>query len=405
MDSALQSLGERIHAATEAATPLVIRAGGTKDFYGNPTAGELLDPRGYRGIVAYEPTELVITARCGTPLAELEAVLSERGQCLPFEPPHFGAGATVGGCIAAGLAGPRRAGAGAVAGSVRDFVLGAKLIDGRGQLLAFGGTVMKNVAGYDMARTLAGSLGTLGLIVEASIKVLPQPPSQATLRFELPQAAALRQMNLWAGQPLPISATLWHDGLLHLRLAGARAAIDAACNALGGARVEEAEAAPLWQSVREQTHAFFGRVTGVESLPSPGAARQPLAAGEGFLSSPPGTGAGVSQDRGAAKPTLENGPALWRLSLPSTAAVIDTPEPQLIEWGGALRWLRSERPAAELRALAASAGGHATLFRRGGRTAGAFQPLAPPLAAIHRRLKAEFDPAGIFNRGRMYADL
>jgi glycolate oxidase FAD binding subunit len=358
MDAALQALGARIHAATDAGTPLLIRAGGTKDFYGNLPTGVLLDPRGYRGIVAYEPTELVISVRCGTPLAELEAALAERGQCLPFEPPHFGPTATVGGCIAAGLAGPRRAGAGAVAGSVRDFVLGVRLIDGRGQLLAFGGTVMKNVAGYDMARTLAGSLGTLGLIVEASIKVLPRPPAEATLRFDLPQAEALRQMNLWAGQPLPLSATLWHDGVLHLRLSGARAAVDAACTALGGARVDDADATALWHSVREQQYPFFAGAT-----------------------------------------------PLWRLSLPSTAAAPATAEPQLIEWGGALRWLRSERPAGELRELAARHGGHATLFRGGERTAGVFQPLAPPLAAIHRRLKAEFDPAGIFNRGRMYLDL
>jgi glycolate oxidase FAD binding subunit len=358
MDAALQALGQRIRAAADARQPLVIRAGGSKDFYGNACEGDVLDPRGYRGVVAYEPTELVITVRCGTPLAELEAVLAERNQCLPFEPPHFGPGATVGGCIAAGLAGPRRAGAGAVAGSVRDFVLGVKLIDGRGQMLAFGGTVMKNVAGYDMARTLAGSLGTLGLIVEASIKVLPKPAAEATLRFDLPAADALAKMNQWAGKPLPISATFWCDGALYLRLSGANAAIRAACTTLGGKHIDVAQANALWTAVREQTHEFFG-----------------------------------------------GDAPLWRLSLPSTTLALDLPDPQTIEWGGALRWLRSARPAAELRALAARYGGHATLFRGSDRSVGVFHPLPPALAAIHRRLKAEFDPAGIFNRGRMYEGL
>ncbi|MFN7571531.1 MAG: glycolate oxidase subunit GlcE [Betaproteobacteria bacterium] len=357
MDAALQALGQRIRAAADARQPLAIRAGGTKDFYGNPCEGDVLDPRPYRGVVAYEPTELVITARCGTPLAELEAVLAERNQSLPFEPPHFGPGATVGGCIAAGLAGPRRAGAGAVAGSVRDFVLGAKLIDGRGQMLAFGGTVMKNVAGYDMARALTGSLGTLGLIVEASIKVLPTPAAEATLRFDLTAADALAKMNQWAGKPLPISGTFWCDGTLYLRLSGANAAIHAACAALGGEPLDDAQATALWTAVREQTHGFFG-----SDVP------------------------------------------LWRMSLPSTTPPLDLPDPQAIEWGGALRWLRSARPAAELRALAARHGGHATLFRGGDRLAGVFHPLPPALAAIHRRLKAEFDPAGIFNRGRMYTE-
>jgi glycolate oxidase FAD binding subunit len=390
MDPALQALGQRIRAAADARQPLVIRAGGSKDFYGNACEGDVLDPRGYRGVVAYEPTELVITVRCGTPLTELEAVLAERNQCLPFEPPHFGPEATVGGCIAAGLAGPRRAGAGAVAGSVRDFVLGAKLIDGRGQMLAFGGTVMKNVAGYDMARTLAGSLGTLGLIVEASIKVLPRPAAEATLRFDLTEADALAKMNQWAGKPLPISGTFWSDGALYLRLSGANAAIRAACAALGGERLDDKQATALWTAVREQTHGFFGT--------------SPAAGGEGFLPSPPGRGAGVREDRSDEAPGDQPAAALWRLSLPSTTPALDLPDPQALEWGGALRWLRSARPADELRALAVRHGGHATLFRGGDRSAGVFHPLAPPLAAIHRRLKAEFDPSGIFNRGRMYAE-
>jgi len=221
---ALKRLRDRVREATARRTPLRIRAGGTKDFYGNPTTGELLDPREYSGIVDYAPTELVVTVRSGTPLAQLEAALAEQNQMLPFEPPHFGDGATVGGAVAAGLAGPRRV----AAGSLRDLILGASVINGNGEVLAFGGRVMKNVAGYDMARTLAGSLGTLGVLVDLSLKVLPKPVAERTLRFDLDEATAIRQLNEWGGQPLPISASAWLDGVTYVRLSGARAAVDAA---------------------------------------------------------------------------------------------------------------------------------------------------------------------------------
>jgi len=343
----LERLQEQVRAATASRSPLAIRAGGSKDFYGNETRGELLDPRGYAGIVAHEPTELVITARCGTPLAELEAALDAAGQMLPFEPPHFGPAATVGGCVAAGLAGPRRSSA----GGVRDYVLGAKLLTGTGEVLSFGGTVMKNVAGYDVARLAAGSLGVLGVITEVSLKVLPKPVAEATLRLELDERAALTKMNEWAGRPLPVSATAWRDGALHVRLSGARAAVAEAQQTIGGQLVN---GSALWLALREQTDAFF--------------------AGEA---------------------------PLWRLALPSTAESIDLPGAQLIEWGGAQRWLRSDAPAGGIRACAAARGGHATLFRGGARR-DVFTPLPAPLAAIHGRLKAEFDPAGIFNPGRMY---
>jgi glycolate oxidase FAD binding subunit len=345
-EPSLSHLVERVRAASAARTALVIRAGGTKDFYGNDSRGERLDPRGYVGIVAHEPTELVITARCGTPLAELEAALDAAGQMLPFEPPHFGSTATVGGCVAAGLSGPRRASA----GGVRDFVLGAKLLAGSGEVLAFGGTVMKNVAGYDVARLAAGSLGVLGVIVEVSLKVLPKPVAEATLRLELDEAAALKMMNQWAGQPLPVSATAWRDGVLHLRLSGARAAVSEAITTIGGAEVD---GGALWAALREQTEDYF--------------------AGDA---------------------------PLWRLALPSVAQPLGLPGAQLIEWGGAQRWLRSDAPAEQIRSRATALGGHATLFRGGARR-DVFTPLAPPVAAIHRRLKAEFDPAGIFNPGRM----
>ncbi|MET0533857.1 MAG: glycolate oxidase subunit GlcE [Steroidobacter sp.] len=358
MDQALNQLCETIRAASAARTPLHIRAGGTKDFYGNAARGTLLDPRSIAGVVDYEPTELVITARAGTSLAELEQLLAENGQMLAFEPPHFGSGATVGGCVAAGLSGPRRVSFGPTYGSVRDFVLGARLVDGRGEVLSFGGTVMKNVAGYDLARLMAGSMGILGVIVDVSLKVLPRPILHHTLTFEMPAATAVDKLNEWAGQPLPLSASAWHEGVLYLRLAGASAAVTAAKQSLGGADFENSRADPFWHSIREQTHPFFAG-----ELP------------------------------------------LWRVAVPSTAAPLPIQCPQLIEWGGALRWLRTDQSAEHIRESATQAGGHATLFRGGDRSHGVFTPLAPTLATIHRRLKAQFDPAGIFNPGRLYSDL
>jgi len=345
----LAALQDTIRSAAARAAPLRLRGGGSKDFYGNEPRGEVLDTRGCAGIVDYEPSELVISARGGTALADVEATLKDNGQCLPFEPPHFGA-ATLGGCIAAGLSGPRRA----AAGAVRDFVLGIKLIDGRGRLLEFGGRVMKNVAGYDVSRLVAGSLGTLGVIVEASVKVLPRPPAERTLRFDMDQRAALDAMNVWAAEPLPMSASAWHDGALYVRLSGSAAAVQAAAPRLGG--VELDDAAGFWHAVREQTHAFF--------------------AGDA---------------------------PLWRIAVPSTAAPLALAGSQLVEWNGGLRWLRSTASAPAIRTEVKRAGGHATLFRARDKSAGVFTPLDPVLLRLHRALKSAFDPAGIFNPGRMYA--
>jgi glycolate oxidase FAD binding subunit len=341
----IEAFRERVLAKA----PLRIRGGGSKDFYGQPPRGEPLDTRGHRGIVAYEPTELVITARCGTPLAEVQAALADRRQMLAFEPPSFGA-ATIGGVVAAGLSGPRRASAGAV----RDFVLGVTLLDGEGHVLTFGGQVMKNVAGFDVSRLVTGALGTLGLILEASLKVLPEPAAEETRRFECPQGRALELMNGWAGRPLPISATCWHEGVLTVRLSGARAAVDAARAALGG---DCADGTPFWEDLREHRHAFF--------------------AGDA---------------------------PLWRLSVPSIAAPLGLPGGTLIEWGGAQRWVRGEAGGRDPRAAAVAAGGHAILFRGGDKTAGVFQPLSPVLAGIHRDLKRALDPHGVFNPGRLYSD-
>jgi glycolate oxidase FAD binding subunit len=356
MTDPLATLAETVRAAAAEGRRLRIRGGGTKDFYGQSLEGEVLDTRGYRGIVDYDPTELVITARAGTPLAEVEATLAERGQMLAFEPPRFpwsGSGAaTIGGAVAAGLAGPRRA----AAGAVRDFVLGVRLLDGRGQDLAFGGRVMKNVAGYDVSRAMAGALGTLGVIVEVSLKVLPVPVAETTLRFELPEARALAAANEWAGRPLPISAAAYREGEFALRLSGAAAAVRAAREKLGGEPLEPERASRFWAGLRDQTDPFF--------------------AGE---------------------------LALWRVSLPSVAPPLGLPGRALVEWGGALRWLRTDADAPTVRAAAERARGHATLFRGGDKAVGVFHPLAPAIERIHRALKAEFDPHGILNRGRMYA--
>ncbi|MGE0098245.1 MAG: glycolate oxidase subunit GlcE [Hydrogenophaga sp.] len=379
---------EQVRAAAAASTPLRITGGHTKAFYGEPVRGEPLSTKGWSGIVSHEPSELVVTVRAGTPLAELEAVLAEQGQCLPFEPPHFGPGGTVGGMVAAGLAGPARASV----GTVRDYVLGARFINGRGELLTFGGQVMKNVAGYDVSRVLAGSLGQLGVITEVSLKVLPFAPAEATLVFELGQREALEQLHRWGGQPLPLNASCWvrdpqpgfasppegaqpplgrpggrlddtqpsAPDLLFVRLRGAVAAVDAACERMlreaGGTRMDNAQAGPDWALCRDQRLPYF-------NVPSPDL-------------------------------------CLWRLSVPQTAPVLELPWAQLIEWQGAQRWLWAPASAAaEIRAATAAVNGHATLFRTGADGAPGvprFDALTPTIAAITQRLRTEFDPAGIF---------
>ena len=371
-DPALQGLVDRVRSAQARGATLCIRGGGSKDFYGEAPQGEVLDTRGLRGTSSYEPTELVVTTRCGTPLAELEALLATKGQCLPFEPPHFahlGAagrtpverGATVGGMVAAGLAGPSRA----AVGSVRDYVLGATMLNGRGEVLTFGGQVMKNVAGYDVSRLLAGSLGTLGVILEVSLKVLPIAPATLTLRLELDQAGALAQLNAWGGQPLPLNASAWwHDNLI-VRLSGAVAAVQAARARIGGEVVEAAAAAPFWEGLRDQDDEFFAKARGA----------------------------------------VNGGATLWRLAVPQTAAPLDLLGALLIEWGGAQRWLCSTMPAAAVRETTARVGGHATLFAALDKSAGVFAPLSAPLARIHRELKKSFDPSRVFNPGRLYLGL
>jgi len=368
-DPALQVLIDRVNAAREAGAQLCIRGGGSKDFYGEAPQGDVLDTRVLEGTSSYEPTELVVTTRCGTSLAELEALLATKGQCLPFEPPHFGdpklaarhRGATVGGMVAAGLSGPSRA----AIGSVRDHVLGATMLNGKGEVLSFGGQVMKNVAGYDVSRLLAGALGTLGVILEVSLKVMPMAPATVTLRLEMDQTTALAKLNDWGGQPIPLNASAWWDGNLIVRLRGALAAVQAARARLGGELVEPEFAGPFWEGLRDHTDEFFT----------------------------------------AAHKAVETGASLWRLSVPQTAPALLLPGELMIEWGGGQRWLCSALPAESVRDAAAKVGGHATLFAAKDKSPGVFAPLQSPLDRIHRELKKSFDPSGIFNPGRLYPGL
>ena len=353
MDAALDAVIGKVRQAAARARPLRIRGGGSKDFYGQRVHGELLDVRPLAGVVDYEPSELVVTVRAGTRLRELQALLAERGQCLPFEPPQFGVGSTIGGAVAAGLSGPARASV----GSLRDYVLGVQIVNGKGELLTFGGQVMKNVAGYDVSRLMAGSLGTLGVIVQVSLKVLPVPPAEATLLFDLSETSARQQLNRWGGQPLPLNASCWADGHLAVRLRGAQAAVAAAARSMGGQALAPERAERQWPALRDQALPFF---------------------------------------------RLAPGEALWRASVPDTATPLNL-GPTLVEWHGAQRWIKATpADATHVREAAARAGGHATLFRGGDGSVPVFTPLAPALAQIHARLKHEFDPAGIFGPGRLY---
>ena len=384
MQDTLQHFTDRILQASKTGQPLRLRGGGTKDFLGQSLQGEVLDTTAYSGILSYEPSELVITVRTGTSLAEVEAALAEKGQCFAFEPPHFGASATIGGMLAAGLSGPARASV----GTVRDFVLGARVINGKGEHLTFGGQVMKNVAGYDVSRLLAGSWGQLGLITEVSLKVLPVAPGEATLVCAgVSQAQALKLINQWGGQPLPLNASAWvHDttatparDFFFVRLRGAVAAVDAAIvkmsaevKALGAhvSILDQAQAAADWKASGEQTLDFFKA------------------------------------------PTEQH--CLWRLSVPQTAPVLDVRVngascPQYIEWHGAQRWLWAPASAAvALRELAQSLGGHATLFRASAahaqvdKAAGVNTPLATVQQRIQQQLQKQFDPKGVFATGRMH---
>lgn len=353
MEAALQDLRASIVAAHHSRTELRLHGGRTKDSYGAELRGVLLDTRGFRGIVDYEPSELVLTARCGTPLAEIAETLAQHGQFLAFEPPAFNGNPTIGGIVAAGLSGPRRA----QVGAVRDFVLGTRLLTAEGELLRFGGQVMKNVAGFDVSRLLCGSLGILGLITEVSLKVLPCPKAEISLRFDMSPENALAAFSRWRGQPLPISGAAWFNGQATVRLSGAPAALAKARERLGGELMDNGTAASWWQSIRDQRHDFFAHAT-----------------------------------------------QLWRMSVPAAAAWREMTGNAFIEWGGALRWYETTLPATEVRRVAVAAGGTA-MHWRGAAAGDMFHPLSPAVLTIHRQLKRRFDPHGIFNPGRLVAGL
>ncbi|MDN3521633.1 glycolate oxidase subunit GlcE [Halomonas ramblicola] len=345
------ALAEQVRAADRDGTPLRFVGGDTKAFYGRPVEGRTLSTREHRGITYYDPVELIVSVRAGTPLAELEAALAEQGQMLACEPPHFGDAATVGGMVASGLSGPRRP----WAGSVRDFMLGARVINREGVEQRFGGQVMKNVAGYDLSRLMAGAQGTLGLLSEVTLKVLPKPGTSRSLRLELPLDVALEKLADWGRKPMPISAAAWLDGALHLRLEGGPSSVAATAERLGGDDLE----AGFWTDLREHRLPFF-------------------TAGEA---------------------------PLWRLSLPANTPPLDLPgePPVLYDWAGTQRWVKSDADAEAIRAACARVGGHATCLTPG--AAEPFTPLTPALLGYHRRLKAELDPHGIFNPGRLYAEV
>jgi glycolate oxidase FAD binding subunit len=352
-----QDVQGQLRAAAAAGTPLNLRGAGSKPFLGRAASGTPLDLAGHSGIVNYHPKELVVTARAGTSLNFIAAALAEHGQALPFEPPHLGPGATLGGTIACGLSGPVRP----YAGSARDFVLGTRVLTGRGEVLRFGGEVMKNVAGYDLSRLMTGAMGTLGVLLDVSLKVLPAPAAERTQALELDQTAAIATMNAWAGRPLPITATCWSEGRLLVRLSGATSAVDQAAIQVGGEPVADPDA--FWRDqIREQGHPFFG--------------------GEA---------------------------PLWRLSVPPATPPLNLqgmgPTATLIEWGGAQRWVHANLDATKVRDQIAAANGHATLFRGGTRTGAVFHPLPPALMRLHRNLKRAFDPQGLLNPGRLYPDL
>lgn len=359
MEYVLSELSEKVATARAAKRTLRIRGGATRSFYGNPwtddAAAGWLDTSAYRGVVSYEPSELVLTARAGTPLSEVEATLAQQGQMLAFEPPRFGPSGTLGGCVASGLAGPRRM----VAGSVADFVLGTRLLAADGNVLRFGGEVMKNVAGYDLSRLLAGSLGVLGAIVEVSLKVLPRPRCEASVVLALAESEALQQCLKWRSRPIPVSATAWEPGpdaagRLTVRLSGNESAVKVGLADIGGDALPAEQAEAFWLALRDQTHPFFSQAP------------------------------------------------LWRVVLPAKVPPLDL-GPALHEWQGSLRWIAGPQDAAALRARAHALGGSACLYHRGDvpATVPAFQPLSGALLQLHRRIKQELDPAGLFNPHRL----
>ncbi len=359
MNDCSEQIQQQVIAARRQHTPMRIVGGDSKSFYGKYKDETVLGTAEHHGIINYDPTELVITAHSGTSLSSIETTLAEHGQMLAFEPPHFetdpDAGATLGGAIATGLSGPARP----FKGAARDFVLGTTLINGKAERLHFGGEVMKNVAGYDVSRLMTGAMGTLGVLLDISVKVLPTPQQDVTISQQLGPQRALDDMLRYCNMPVPLSAACYDGSQLHLRLSGNEAAIKDAQASIGGEFTESSGA--YWQALRDHKHPFFNT-----DLP------------------------------------------LWRLSLAAATPLddlfTDIPGEVMLDWAGAQRWLKSDAPADKIRAAVSRAAGHATLFRchAAENMTERFQPMPGPLMALHSRLKNAFDPDHLFNPGRLY---
>jgi len=350
-----KQLQSQVDEAIRHKTALKIQGGNSKAFYGRPIEGELLDVSAHQGIINYEPTELVITARAGTPISEIESALNEHNQILAFEPPMFAQTATLGGTIACNFSGPRRA----YRGAARDYLLGSKIINGKGETLSFGGEVMKNVAGYDASRLMAGAMGTLGVILEASLKVVPKAEAEITLVQACTIDDALKKTHLWAQKALPLSASFYDGEKLFIRLSSNEASIKSARQLTGG---DELQDASFWHRLKEHQLAFF-----------------------------------------------KTDKPVWRLSLASASAPLHLNGETLYEWGGALRWLSSDEPVDKIRHAAETCGGHASLFYNAHAHS---EPMIEPfhelnrgLLSVQRNLKQAFDPHNILNPARMYANL
>jgi len=349
-------LQQQLSEAIDTGRQLTISGGHSKDFYGRSIKGDEFSLAGHAGVVDYDFRELVITARAGTTLQELTQVLADNGQMLPFEPPSFGNSATLGGTLACGLSGPRRP----YSGSARDLLLGVRIFNGKAQPLDFGGQVMKNVAGYDLSRLMVGAMGTLGVLLQASIKVLPRPETELTLVQQQDAGTAINIMNQLAAQTIPLSAAAHLDNRLYLRFSSVESSVQKARKTVGGDLLEDGRF--FWESLKEHQLAFF------------------------------------NSDK-----------TLWRLSLPAATPELKLNGQTLYDWGGAQRWFISESEGdneqQEIRQALALAGGHATQFRHADRLGDVFHPLPAALMQIHRQLKTSMDPAGVFNPGRLFAKL
>jgi len=352
MADSSENLREQILKARKKEQKLNIVGGGTKAFMGRAadSHADTLKLSKHTGIVEYHPVELIMTVRAGTTIKDIEAALAEEGQCLHFEPPRFGDASTLGGTLACNLSGPARP----WSGSVRDQVLGVRLLNGKGEHLRFGGQVMKNVAGYDTSRLQAGAMGTLGAITEVSLKVMPKPAMTLTLVEDMALNDVIKYMNQRAGEPKPITGAAWVDGKVYLRLSGAKSAVEATAEKWSGDVMEQGGA--FWQQLQHMQHDFF-------------AGDEPL----------------------------------WRFSIGATAANPDLDGPWLIDWAGSQRWYRGAADSAKLESMAQQAGGQVTLFRGGDRTDEVMHHQPQALKTIQQRLKKSFDPDGLFNPGRLYS--